>query len=243
MAGSIISIPEAIEVFVHAFSQVKSRTYPYVPTQIGNLWVMRDQPPRKKERKVEVITHGQSPQEAKQAIDEAEIGWHFLCDMHSPDEDFKARRAQFKELGYRAISTEWLFVHDLQAIPKIDSNPPVRYVPDEETLAQLNLVTSEPRNIRPNTRYFSIWDETQDYGHVRSIPYKDSAWVSDLFVEQEHRGKGYGRALMSSLLQSDKENGVMQSVLLASSDGARLYPHMGYQQIGILQMFCPNKRT
>jgi GNAT superfamily N-acetyltransferase len=237
-----LSLSEAIEVFVHSFSQVKSQTYPYLPCQVGNLWVMRDDPPRTKERKIEVIAHGITPQETTEAIKGAGLGWHFLCHIHRPDEDFQDIRNQYKQDGYRAISTEWLFIHDLQAIPVLDSDPQPRQIQDQAEWNTIPMRSKQSMKLRPSTRLFSVWDETTDYGWVRSVPYKDSAWVSNLYVHEPVRGKGYGRALMSKLLISDRENGVKQSVLLASSDGARLYPHLGYQQIGILQMFCPVKR-
>ena len=238
----MISIPDAIEVFVRSFSLAKSKTYPYVPTKVGDLWIMRDDPPRKKERKIEIIAHGPNPADIVKEVEESQVGWHFLCHIHAPDEDFQGIRKQFKELGYRSMSTEWLFAHALANIPIHDSTPPVRPVPDVETLDQINRVTSRPKILRPNTRFFSVWDETKEVGWVTSIPFKDSAWVHDLYVQSEFRGKGYGRALMSKLLMSDRENGVKQSVLLASSAGARLYPYIGYQQIGVLQMFCPITR-
>jgi GNAT superfamily N-acetyltransferase len=87
-----------------------------------------------------------------------------------------------------------------------------------------------------------VWDDTGDYGWVSSIPVGDKAWVSDLYVHEAFRGMGYGRALMSALLREDKEHRVRESVLLASVAGARLYPHLGYQRIGTLQIFCPRSR-
>jgi GNAT superfamily N-acetyltransferase len=239
----MISIPDAIEVFVHGFCHGKSRTYPYKATKVGNLWVMRDSPPRKKERKIEVISHGLTPQKTTQTIQDAELGWHFLCDIHAPDADFQAIRNQYKELGYRAISTEWLFAHDLQEIPGFESDPPTLLIQDQEALNQINQIAPQPQKLLPGTRQFAIWDASQDYGWVTSIPCGESAWVSALYVHKEHRGKGFGRSLMIKLLQTDREHGVKQSVLLASSDGARLYPHLGYQQIGVLQMFCPIRRN
>jgi len=237
------SIPEAIEVFVHAFSEGKSRTYPYVATKIGDLWVMRDTPDRKNARKIEVISHGVEPEVAVKTIQDANIGWHFLCEIHHPEDDFDAIRAKYKSLGYKAVSTEWLFVHDLQDIPIYESDPPVRQVPNQAALDAIPQRGKHKRKLRPGIRHFTIWDDDQDYGWVYSIPYKESAWVGDLHVHEIDRGRGYGRALMSKLLQTDRDLGVKQSVLLASSDGARLYPHLGYQKIGILQMFCPAKRT
>ena len=172
-------------------------------------------------------------------IQDSGIGWHFLCDIHSPQEDFTSRRAQYNELGYRALSTEWLFIHDMKDIPDFESDPQVRLVSDQDVLSHINQIASQPRKLQPGSRLYSAWDEGQDFGWVTSVPYRDSAWVANLYVHREFRGKGFGRALMSKLLNEDRENGVKQSVLLASSDGARLYPHLGYQQIGILQMFCP----
>ena len=243
MAQPIISIPDAIEVFVHGFSYGKSRTYPYKPRKVGPLWVMRDDPPRKKERKIEIISHGVAPENAIETIKEAGIGWHFLCEIHHPEDDFQAIRDQYKALGYKALSTEWLFVHDLQDIQIHESTPPVRLVTDDEAMQEISRLRLKSRKLMPGTRQFATWDTTNYFGRVTSIPYNDSAWVADLYVEAQHRGKGYGRALMSRLLQTDREHGIKQSVLLASTDGARLYPHLGYEQIGVLQMFCPSKRT
>jgi hypothetical protein len=47
---------------------------------------------------------------------------------------------------------------------------------------------------------------------------------------------------MTELLHHAKDQGDKASVLLATSDGARLYPKIGYQQMAVLQMFCPMKR-
>lgn len=238
----MISIPDAIEVFVYGFCHAKSRTYPYEASRIGDLWVMRDTPARKNERKIEVISHGVSPEKVVQTIQESELGWHFLCDIHDESEDYQAKRDHYKALGYRAMSTEWLFAHDMKNIPLFESDPPVRQILDQEMLKTINQVASQPQKVREGTRKFAVWDETRDYGWVTSIPFRDSAWVSDLYVHKELRGNGYGRALMSKLLHVDRENGVKQSVLLSSSDGARVYPRLGYKQIGVLQMFCPMKR-
>ena len=238
----VISIPDAIEVFIYGFCHAKSQTYPYVGERVGDLWVMRDTPARKNERKIEVISHALTPQKTIQSIQDAELGWHFICDIHDETEDFQQKRDQYKALGYRAMSTEWLFAHDMIDIPTFESDPPVRQIPDQETLKQINQVASQPQKLRDGTRKFSVWDDHRDYGWVTSIPYQDKAWVSDLYVHKDLRGQGYGKALMSKLLQVDRTHGVKQSVLLSSSDGARVYPHLGYQQIGILQMFCPINR-
>ncbi len=218
-------------------------TYPYVAKNVDDVWMMQDQPDRKNARKIEVVSHGISPEKAVEIVRKAGLGWHFLCDIHALEADFQSIRLKYKALGYRALATEWLFVHDLQKIPNFKSAPPVVEIRDSEILNSIQQRAKQKRRVVNDSRLFGVWDENQDIGWVRSIPVGKASWVSDLVVCESHRGKGYGRALMSKLLQSDRKHGLEQSVLLASSDGARLYPHLGYKKIGVLQMFCPLKRS
>ncbi|MES1147477.1 MAG: GNAT family N-acetyltransferase, partial [bacterium] len=90
-------------------------------------------------------------------------------------------------------------------------------------------------------RQYFVTHPTRAVGFVRSVPFQQDSWVSDLFVVQSYRGQGYGRALMARLLRDDKKAGLRNSILLASRAGARLYPHVGYQLMGELQIFCPVK--
>lgn len=238
-----VSIPKAIEVFVHAFSQGKSMTYPYVPHFVDGMWIMRDTPDRKNARKIEIISYGIEPKSVVDRIQKHDIGWHFLCEIHRPEDDFDAIRAEYKSLGYKAVSTEWLFVHSLENIPEFSSTPEVRLVEDQATMDSIPMRGSQRRKLRAGAQHYSIWDDETDYGWVYSVPVGENAWVADLHVHDDLRGRGYGKALMSKLLQDDKALGIQNSVLLASSLGARIYPTLGYQQIGILQMFCPAKRS
>jgi GNAT superfamily N-acetyltransferase len=91
-------------------------------------------------------------------------------------------------------------------------------------------------------RLYGIFDAIRDYGWVTSLACGPDAWTSDLFVYEEFRGRGYGRALMSRMLSDDKATGVCANVLVASAAGARLYPHLGYRNIATPQVFCPRER-
>jgi hypothetical protein len=48
---------------------------------------------------------------------------------------------------------------------------------------------------------------------------------------------------MTAMLDDDANYGVTCSVLLASLTGAMLYPHLGYQQRGLLLLFYPRKSS
>ena len=113
----------------------------------------------------------------------------------------------------------------------------------QEEASRIPQLASHKLKLMPGSRQFGVWDGTRDYGYVRSIPVGQDAWTSNLHVHADVRRCGYGRALMSSLLWSDKEHGVASNVLLASTAGSKLYPHLGYQQIATLQMFCPKDRS
>jgi len=206
------------------------------------LWIMEDDPPRKNPRKTEVISCGQNSNEALGALRTSGVGWHFLCSIQPNDADHEAVRASFKSSGYRLLATEWMFVHDLKEIPDLQCEPPVRPVRSAEEWRSIPQRAKQPRRLVEGNRLFGIWDDVMDYGWVESVPFGDDAWVSGLHVHVDCRGQGRGAALMSQLLLADRKAGVRSSVLLASTAGARLYPHLGYRQIGVLHMMCPKQR-
>lgn len=57
------------------------------------------------------------------------------------------------------------------------------------------------------------------------------AYLRDFFVLQEHRGHGYGKAIIQAAMSRLKEEGV-PSVLLATSDAHGLYEKFGFRLIG-----------
>lgn len=221
---------------------MKSEIYPYVPERVGGMWVMRDRPLRKRERKIEVVSQGLSPAETVRLIGEAGLGWHFVVTVHPSGEELAASRSAFKALGYRALSTEWIFEHDMVSIPVFESALPVRLVETAAQLEDVKQVASQPRKLMANTRLFGIWDSERDYGWVRGVPQDGAFWAYDLYVYEAFRRQGFGRALMSRFLQEARSQGFESSALIASTAGARLYPHLGFREIGTLQVLCPVER-
>ncbi len=59
-----------------------------------------------------------------------------------------------------------------------------------------------------------------------------SAWVEDMVVRDEYRGKGMGRALLDSVLEWAKSKGATRAQLLVDMDNAPAlgyYQHLGWQ--------------
>lgn len=244
----MIDLDAAIETAVRGFCFVRSRKRPYRANKMGDIWVLRDDPGSDR-RKTEVFAHSLLPEETIRQIRSSVAEWHFLCYVHSDPADFSSIRGEFKALGYRALATEWLFVRDTEGFPIISSVPPVKRITE---FADAELVRKANGRVEIQNKYLGIDDAPQRlyaaiaretvYGWVSSIPVAKNAWVSNLYVPKEHRGHGYGRALMSALLGDDHAFGIEHSVLLASKDGARLYPHVGYLPMGTMQIFCPASR-
>ena len=78
-------------------------------------------------------------------------------------------------------------------------------------------------------------------GWVRSITVENATWCTDMYVNPAFRRRGIARAMLSRMFSDDRAGGAQTAVLLASHAGARLYPVVGYEQIGTLSLFTPKK--
>lgn len=241
--GCMIPLEDAVQIFVTAFSIGKSRSHPYAVEKSGPLWVMRDGPGKKgPQRKIEVVACNQIPETVVAQIAKAKLGWHFVCDIFADNDSAPARKATYKSLGYRALSTERFYAHQMHRIPKFECFPPARLVSNQQEFDSIPQRSQHSRKLAEGTRQFCIWDELHAYGWVYSRPIESSAWVGDLYVDAQYRGGGFGKAIMSKLLQTEKGLGTKSVVLLASKLGSIIYPSLGFEEIGLAQIFCPVRR-
>lgn len=72
--------------------------------------------------------------------------------------------------------------------------------------------------------------------------YGDYAVFDQIETHAAHRRRGYGRALMQSLSARAKEFPVTTGLLLASTDGQRLYYKMGWRSISPVTVLVPRAR-
>lgn len=92
-------------------------------------------------------------------------------------------------------------------------------------------------------RLYGAYVEGQAVGVVKSVPFRNlnACWVSGLGVLADFQRQGFGRELMQTMLHDDQRLGFRHSVLLASKLGAMLYPTLGYETLGTLSLWVPQR--
>lgn len=243
----------AIETFVRGVAFTRSFTHPYLAERVGPLWVMRDGPRRRGTYRVEEwVGYGVSPTEIDRMAREHTRGRYCICALLDLDTDDAPMRAEFKALNYRLNNTEPLMVHDLKQIPRFDEPANVERVTTQEMADRLTKAARKrqilPAHLvddAPLRQYAALIDD-ELVGWVRSITTETvggaSTWCADMYVKPEFRRRGIARSLMRRMLADDRAFGAQQAVLLASHTGAKLYPVVGYRQIGTLYIYTPGQR-
>jgi GNAT superfamily N-acetyltransferase len=207
---------------------------------------MRDIPGRSgDERNPEYIVLGISPRAAARALRSVKCVRGGVCVIEDASADLDRTKEAYKRYGMRLLRREPFFALRTDGAMRYESPVEIVRAATQEVAEALNKANRR-RQILPEhigredtVRLYGAFDGDRPIGWVSSIPAKTANWVSNLYVTEAHRGQGIGRALMSHMLQEDRSHGVEWSVLLASGAGARLYPHLGYERIGTLQLFTP----
>jgi GNAT superfamily N-acetyltransferase len=244
-----MTLEKATRVFSHGFAFTRSFTHPYVVAREHGLTVMKDAPRTSGDRRnSEYVVQGLPPSKGVAALKKAAFAKGGVAVVCDPGEDLDEVRDVYKEAGLRLVRREPFFAADPTKAPRYKSPVPIVRVRTEEQADQVKRAM-RTRQILPEhldredtIRLYAAINGRSVVGIVKSIPVEDCAWVSNLFVDKSMRGKGIGRALMSTMLQDDAKHGIEHSVLLASTAGSRLYPHVGYERIGTLVLFVPTPR-
>ncbi|MCB0130878.1 MAG: GNAT family N-acetyltransferase [Caldilineaceae bacterium] len=160
-------------------------------------------------------------------------------------------RAEFRDLGYRLNATEPVMVHALNEIPTFEQPALLERVTTHQMAERVNKIARSrqvlPEHIprdgslhTPIRQYVALIDD-EIVGRVASIAAGKDTWVSNMYVAPEFRRRGIARSLLSQMLLDDRLASVRQSVLLATHTGAKLYPIVGYKEIGVLYIYTPPK--
>ena len=239
----------AIEVFVRAFCAGRSRIFPYQPSRVGPLWVMRDADRKNPAgyRMEEWVAYGVDAGEVDAIARREARGRFAVCAIVAEGQPDTPIRSAYKSLGYGLRTTEGVFVQPLKHVPRRPSPVPIERVRTAELAARLGKATRSrpiPAGLlgddAPFRQYVAL-DGEDIVGRVRSVDAIGATWCPDMHVGPSHRRRGIGQALLCQMLRDDRARASKCSVLTASHTGALLYPHVGYQRIGTLLAFTPRR--
>lgn len=236
-----MDLAQAVEISSCAIALRKSRFHPHLARQVDGMWVLRDQGPIKTPRKSEVFVSDLAPDDLLHRLKTHDLGWHFLCACHGPQVDATEFREKLKRGGYRVSSTAWVYVHDYQELQDFEREDEVKHLATQEEINGIADHQWKPRKQDEDSCFYALADPVI-FGMVESMKIGGDAYASDLYVRKEYRGQGYGAALKSALLKGDKARGLGSSVLVANREGRRLYPRLGYEEIGVMHVLTPIDR-
>lgn len=78
-------------------------------------------------------------------------------------------------------------------------------------------------------------------GFVTGVRHQSSAWIGNLIVAPEQRGRGYGVALFEHIVKELRSAGATTLWLTASAQGAPLYAARGFQSLGVIERWVRTK--
>lgn len=246
-------IHEAIEVFVRGYCIGRSWTYPHLASRVEDLWCLRDAERKNPAdyRKEEWIAFESSAADVDRIARKHTRGRFFVCAATGQLDSDDQLRDDYKRLGYRLLTTEPFFVHSLKRIPRVSV---ATSTAEAVSILQVNSLELAERfaklsKSRPMTaeqiadgaalRQYVAEFDGELVASVRSVHVGQSTWVANMKVEETYRRRGIGILLLDRMLRDDRKLGFSQSVLLATQIGAKLYPKLGFKQIGLMYIFAP----
>lgn len=248
----MLTIPQTIDVVCNSLAISHNITAPSEVARHGPLWLLRDVNPKPgKARTEEVFTWGVTPDEAVRAVkDYAPSGKYILLPFVKRADDYDAVRSAYKALGYRALSTESLFVCALADRKPANGAWEIRRVASMDEMKRVSLEVFgrakrrlRPQDLtdaRPTMRMYYAQSDGRAVAVARSLmPRRGATWLFDVHTAESHRRRGIATELINKVLEDDAALGSKHSVLLASTAGAMLYPLLGYQLRAILQLYAP----
>lgn len=244
----MITIDLALEVFMRGFSFTRSFTHPYIPQKIERgVWMVGDAP-RKSGiyRKDEYAAYGLSPEVLHEIAQKHSRNRYQICAFLKDGESDADLRSEFKALGYRLGATEAFMVNDLRAVPAASAPVGIKRVETQDEADRLakaartrQILPEHLSTKNPPLREYMAVDGEEIVGWVGSVMVGKYQWCTNMHVVPSHRRRGIARALMARMLEDDRATGANANVLTASHAGSKLYPLVGYQQLGRLYIFTP----
>jgi GNAT superfamily N-acetyltransferase len=240
----------AISVFAHGFAFTRSFTHPYLVKTLSDRARLLHDGPRTSgdSRTAEFIAHDIPVAELTELAREKAPGRYRICYMLPSGEPDGPIRAAFKEQKHRLMATEAFMIHRLKNFVPATVPYAIQRVTTKEEAERLAKAAGSrqilPEHLTavpvPMRQYVALDGETP-VGWVGSTVVGDCTWCNSMFVKPEYRRQGIARALLHQMLTDDRDTGVTANILLASHTGSKLYPTVGYEDLGMLYMYTPPK--
>jgi GNAT superfamily N-acetyltransferase len=245
----VIGLQEAFEVFARSFAFVRSQVYPSEFVKLGSVFAVRDPLPRKHAPRGTQFFSVDKPAELVIATIKSHArGSYSLWDAVSEEKALGPAKMSYKRAGFRALRTERIMAARIEGREVQPYECPCK-VKRVSTLLEIERIksVSGSRPLRPEhlesddspIRCYYASNFDGPIGWATSVRTGVNAYVSGMYVRENFRRQGIGRAILDYLMRDDGRLGVEWSVLVANNMGAKLYPHLGYETLGFMQGFTP----
>jgi GNAT superfamily N-acetyltransferase len=248
-AQSNSALSRNINVFVEGVTFTRSFSHPYLAERIDPLWVMRDAPRHnaKAYRDEEWCAYKTPAVVVDKLVRAHSRGSYAICAFHPIDTTDETLRAEYKKQGYHLNCAESVMVHTLKQIPSIKSPARIQRVLTTDLADAVNqlapfqqILPEHLTDIAPIHLYAALI-EGAVVGWVSSIKCQHGSWAANLFVLPEYRRQKIASALLAQLMRDERKRGIEASVLTTSKECAKLYAILGYQSVGTLLLFTPQR--
>lgn len=243
-----MDLERSIDIFGHGYAATRSFTYPCEYVRIGPVGLVRDALARKKNRRSEeVLALGPPENGLAEAVRAAPTGRYAVCAFHEPEVDEKPFREAWKAEGYRVRCREAMMARRPAELD-VPSPLPITAVETPEQMEALKQAAGS-RQLLPEHlggdehRAWYAHDGGRPVAWCRASRVGDCTWLSNVYTVDDYRRRGLARAVLAAMLADDLRRGIEWSVLLASTAGGKLYPTIGYDLLGWLQLFSPQPAT
>ena len=94
-----------------------------------------------------------------------------------------------------------------------------------------------------NSLCFGVFYNKQQVGFARLVTdYATFAYLCDVYILEEHRGKGLSKKLMKKIISYPRLQN-QRRIILATNDAHTLYEKFGFKQLSNSEMFMEIRKT
>ena len=110
---------------------------------------------------------------------------------------------------------------------RLDMDLIYKFLSEESYWAKNRDIETIKRSVE-NSLCFGVYDGNRQIGFARVVSdFAVFAWILDVFILKEYRGKGYGKTLMNAIMNHEKLQN-LQRWGLGTDDAHGLYEQFGF---------------